>query len=626
MTFFPLSVVVHPEFIPFQSIYVQVRPGCETCRFRVISLKPTTNIHVDVYEPVYSGEGSGPGANMGADERLFRDIENPDSQFVNGEVGPLSTSDCELWVSGLKPGHLYTYQVATNPGDPNGYARVVGHFHTNKREASLITDRLIIRKAGDPGEGELYIRFGILDALAQNKELSYVEWPRGGGSGSVEDGRQFNGSEFQAVQRDPAGIQPDSKSSEVKGVLSGNYARVVIYARDDDSADLDYIAAHIFSGPSGLSQGGTGEHPYGTDIGAPAAKGSGTKEGNWTEWVREVQDFLNLPKYPGTYRYPVKLDTFWGVELAYEGELIIEVTSSGRVTQFDWPEYWAGTFALQPRWSYSRDPDEMSLPFHWPEGANLRLPKWPYIKRAEQTSLPLERGRLLLRMEGNGEISAGRRMEAKKQYWRRLPGLEAHTLVAFANGADTVILAATSANGKLMLGQGTLGSGHALLDLRWVSTDEICASPVMPVNDGDRLLALMFVDREKSVRLLPLSEKLVSKIAPKSIHRGQNATKVWPVYEDGAIFYFALDQNGALSYHRHNLLPDKTKEEKGVDIGEGVHGFAVVHSRGQAHVFAVSKDRGLRLLSIALHSPPHSVLRKWHPFGTLDSPGVPRTG
>jgi hypothetical protein len=226
MIFFPLSVVAHPEIIPFQSIYVHLRPGCEICRFRLISLKPTTNIRVGVYEPVYSGEGSERGANYDADGQLLVDIENPDSQFVNGKVGPSSTNDCELEVFGLKPDHLYTYQVATISGDPNGYARVVGHFRTNKREASLITDRLIIRKAGDPGgEGELYIRFGILDVLAQNKELSYVEWPRGGGTG------------------------------------------------DDDSTDLDYIVAHLFSGPSGLSHGGTGEHPYGTDIGAPQAKG-----------------------------------------------------------------------------------------------------------------------------------------------------------------------------------------------------------------------------------------------------------------------------------------------------------------------------------------------------------------
>ena len=124
------------------------------------------------------------------------------------------------------------------------------------------------------------------------------------------------------------------------------------------------------------------------------------------------------------------------------------------------------------------------------------------------------------------------------------------------------------------------------------------------------------------MRLLPLNEETVdSKVAPKSINVGRhNATKVWPVYEAGVVHYFALDDRGTLSYHHHSLFPDKTRGEKGTDIGEGVHGFAVAYSRGQAHVFAVSKDRDIRLLSIALHLP--SVQTEWRPFGTLDSPGV----
>jgi hypothetical protein len=188
------------------------------------------------------------------------------------------------------------------------------------------------------------------------------------------------------------------------------------------------------------------------------------------------------------------------------------------------------------------------------------------------------------------------------------------------------MLAAISDDGNLMLAQGTVGTNNALPDFHWVSTEEKCASPVMPVNDGERLIALMFVDHDQNVRLLPLNENFDSKSAPKSINIGrQNATKVWPVYEAGVIHYFGLDGEDKLSYHRHNLIPEKAQEEKGTDIGEGVHGFAVAYSRGQAHVFAVSKDRDVRLLSIALHSSPHSVQKEWRPFGTLDSPGVPKT-
>lgn len=54
MPFFPVALIAHPEFMPFQSLYVQVRPGCEECRFRVIALKQT-QIIVSVFHKTYTG-------------------------------------------------------------------------------------------------------------------------------------------------------------------------------------------------------------------------------------------------------------------------------------------------------------------------------------------------------------------------------------------------------------------------------------------------------------------------------------------------------------------------------------------------------------------------------------------
>jgi hypothetical protein len=486
MSFFPLSVVAHPEFIPFQSMYVQVKPGCEECTFRVICMKPT-EIEAAIFYPsnIVPDPASG----------LIEDITGYYSQMISDGRSDKNTTDCEIKVGMLTPHTAYRYSVRTYD-DTNGYARVVGTFVTAQREVSVGTDRLVIWKAGDPsGTGNLLIRLGLFDAIPKAKEVSYATRPADGGYVLVPDGTLIDGSEF----------------SEIKASDLSSYVHVVIHAKDEDFSDPDNLAAQLiddwFGSGGGLHQGGEGKHGYGPDEEANVVNSAqGDDEG---EWVRVVKSFPFLPKYPGTYQFELKMDNSnGGVEFSYEGTLIVKVTL--------------------PTW-------QRTTQFEWPEGTNILVPRWAYLERSGEASLHLERGRLLLRIGRWGDVHLGKRIRADQNHWKILPGPEADTLLACPNGADTATLAATSANGNLMLAQGTLGSSDALPDLHWVSTDEKCASPVMPVNDGNRLIALMFVGHDQNVRLLPLNEEFDSKSAPKSISIGrQNATKVWPVYE-GAV-------------------------------------------------------------------------------------------
>jgi hypothetical protein len=286
-----------PNFVP-QTFWVEVIPGFEDCRFKISSSKVTIPL-VEIF-------------TAHPQNKPEQDLTPANLMLINSEeegLPPLGSA-FEVRFNFLKQGTVHRYRISTYD-TTNGNAEAFGTFTTKSRNAMATLDKVVIWDSGG-GTGEVFMRFGLFKkegsrwatstSAGKSTEVGAVTW----GIGDLDSGTTVLGSEFS--------------SSIIWGEGVPDFLRVVFYAKDhDESIDVSIWGAH-FQDPIEY-----GPRDVGRDMdGQPIESAQGTDDNG--EWVRLVQDFPNLPTTPGSYDFPIKLTSSWGVVCDVYGSLKVNVS------------------------------------------------------------------------------------------------------------------------------------------------------------------------------------------------------------------------------------------------------------------------------------------------------------
>jgi hypothetical protein len=295
---------VDPNFVP-QMFWVEVIPGFEDCHFKITSSKNTIPL-VEIF-------------TAHPENKPEQDLTPSNLMLSNSEeegLPPMGSSFGARFR--LKQGTMHRFRISTYDTS-NGEAEAFGTFTTKSRKAIATLDKVVVFDSGDPGRtGEVFMRFGLFKKdrigwspiTGKSTEIGAVTWGIGDLEALPNIGTPLFGSDFSA--------------SYISGEDVPDFLRVVFYAKDhDEPFTLSLWGAHYQDAKD--YGGNEGRDPDGQ----PVESAQGDDQG---EWVRLVQDFPNIPSTPGSYNFPIKLTSSWGIVCDVYASLTVTVTQGPQPT------------------------------------------------------------------------------------------------------------------------------------------------------------------------------------------------------------------------------------------------------------------------------------------------------